>query len=264
MTVLAYERMGQGAPLVCLHPIGLDRTCWAELSERLTGSYQLVCVDLAGHGASPDRHADQTVEDDAALVLNLLADLDLGPVPVPVPVPVIGVSFGGMVAQALAVNHPEQVAALICCACPPGILEQNRPSLAARGTPALEGGMEAIVETTMARWFTDSFRDTAPARTVRQRLMADDPKNYAAAWQTISRFDLRDRLGGVTCPALCLAGGADPATPRAAMEALSDTIPGARLKVIDGAPHMLHIETADAVAAEIRAFLEPEADRSGQ
>jgi len=243
--------MGQGAPLVCLHPIGLDRTCWAELARRLTGSYQLVCVDLAGHGASPDRHADQTVEDDAALVSDLLADLDLGPVPV------IGVSFGGMIAQALAVNHAEQVAALICCACPPGISEQNRASLAARGTPALEGGMEAIVENTMARWFTDSFRGCASAQAVRQRLLSNDPKNFAAAWQTISRFDLRDRIGGVTCPALCLAGGADPATPRTAMEALSDAIPGARLKVIEGAPHMLHIETADALAAEIGTFLAP-------
>ena len=107
----------------------------------------------------------------------------------------------------------------------------------------------------MARWFTDAFRDTPPAQAVRARLLANNPENWAAAWQTISRFDLRDKLAEVDCPALCLAGRADPATPEAAMKALAEALPNSRLFVIDDAPHLLHIERSDVVAAKIRSFL---------
>ena len=245
--ILAHDRVGSGPPVVCLHPIGLDRTTWDAVARHADG-LTLLRVDLAGHGASPDRDPGMRVEDDADRVAATMAAAGLDRAVV------AGVSFGGMVAQALALRHPGRVAALLAAACPPGIPEAGRAALAARGAAARAGGMAAVVEATMARWFSDGFRGTPDAVATRARLLSDDPANWAAAWGTIARFDLRDALHRIACPVLALAGGADAATPLDAMRALAEGVPDGRLAVVADAPHMLHLEAPGAVAAHLRTL----------
>ena len=248
MTPLAYDRVGRGAPTLCLHPIGLDRTCWNAAVSHLA-DVELIRVDLAGHGLSPDRDAAMRIEDDADRVAALMDDLGLERVAV------VGVSFGGMVGQTLALRHPDRVDALVAAACPPGIPAEARDALEERGRRALKGGMAAVVDATMERWFGAGFREAPEAQATRGRLLADDPRNWAAAWQAIAQFDLRPELPRIACPVLALAGKEDLATPIEAMRDLASGVPDGTLEVIEGAPHMLHIEAAGAFGAHVGAFL---------
>jgi pimeloyl-ACP methyl ester carboxylesterase len=115
--------------------------------------------------------------------------------------------------------------------------------------------MEAVVEPTLARWFTPGFRAAGGDAATRDRLLADDPASWAAAWRAIAGLDLASRLGGVRVPTLCVAGALDPAAPPPVLEAIAAAIPGARLAVLPQAPHMMQIETPDAFAAAVAGFV---------
>ncbi|MGR3493644.1 alpha/beta fold hydrolase [Citreimonas sp.] len=246
---LALSESGVGLPVICLHSIGLDRNSWARFARRIGAAHRVVAVDLPGHGGSLDRTEGAGLADDAGRVAMLLDKLETGPVIV------VGVSMGGMVAQELALARPDLVCGLVLGACPPGISEQNREGLRARGQPALAHGMEYVADAMIPRWFSSAFREDAAAVAARDTLLRHDPMNWARGWAAIAEFDRRDDLGKITCPVLCLAGGEDPATPLAAMEHMAEGVPDGRLEIIESGPHMLHIETADAFTAAVTRFI---------
>ena len=152
-------------------------------------------------------------------------------------------------------HSPDLVAALIPSGCGGRIPEAARPAILARGTDAETGGMAAVVEGTIERWFTPGFRATAAVDAVRRRLLADDPSGWSAAWEAIAGHDALDRLAAVQVPALVIGGEADAATPVEAARALAAAIPGAELAILPGAPHMMQIESPDLYAAAIEGFL---------
>jgi 3-oxoadipate enol-lactonase len=248
--ILHHAVEGAGRRVLLLHPVGLDQTFLRPLSQRLSGTCQVMRMDLRGHGSSPvsppacglEEFADDVHE---TLVLQRFA-----------PCAVVGFSFGGMVAQTLALRHPRDVDALVPCACPGSLTTENRAVAEKRGTDAEQGGMEAVVEATLDRWFTPAFRAAGKDAAARQRLLSDDPRGWAQGWRAIARIDNLPRLHAVRVPALCIAGELDKSSPPHIVEAIAKAIPGARFKVMPGAPHMLFIEQPDVVARELLAFLE--------
>ncbi len=60
-------------------------------------------------------------------------------------------------------------------------------------------------------------------------------------------MDLRERLPSITAPTLAIAGAEDPATPPEHLRLIADSIPGARLEVVDGAAHLANLEQPDRV-----------------
>lgn len=246
---LSHAEAGAGPPVVLLHPIGLDRTCWQAVTCELAQRYRIVAVDLRGHGSSPDAGADLAVEHYADDVAQLIAGLQCGPAAI------VGVSFGGMVAQAVALRYPDLVAALVAAACPATLPDEGRAAMQERGARALAGGMAAVVDETITRWFTDGFRNAPEVAAVRLRLLADRPANWAAAWNAIARVDLLPWLSSIRAPTLALAAEQDRAIPVAAVQAIAGAIPGAALQVVPQAPHMLQIEQSGAFAAAVDGFL---------
>jgi pimeloyl-ACP methyl ester carboxylesterase len=108
--------------------------------------------------------------------------------------------MGGMVAQIMALKEPTMVASLVlansCCTFP----EEMRSAVAERGRLAQQGGMAAIVEQTLSRWFTSAFLNSPVADGVRQRLLGDDPVVWSRTWQAIARVNVRERLTEIACP----------------------------------------------------------------
>ena len=240
---------GSGRPVLLLHPIGLDLTCFDALARELTPRYQILRVDLRGHGRSPMTGDGVTLADYANDVHGLLMHLGYQPIAV------IGFSFGGMIAQTLALDHPSDVDALIASACPGTLGAPLRAAMAERGAVAERGGMAAVVDDTLARWFTPGFVAGGGAEPVRQRLLTDDVRCWSAAWRAIAGLDTLPRLPAIRVPTLGLAADLDRASPPPVVEAIATAIPGARFEVIAGAPHMLFIEQPRAVAAAIQRFL---------
>jgi 3-oxoadipate enol-lactonase len=124
-----------------------------------------------------------------------------------------------------------------------------------RGLAAERGGMVAVVEPTVERWFTPSFLADPAVNGVRERLLRNDPLNWSATWHAIATFDALTELGNIRTPTLVIAGERDAATPLAATAAIADAIPGARRVILPGAPHMMQIECRDAFNSAVGAFL---------
>ncbi|MDB5592648.1 alpha/beta fold hydrolase [Enterovirga sp.] len=247
--MLHHRLDGSGPPLVLLHPIGLDLTCWDGVVPSLAARFTVLRLDLPGHGGSPLPGPDHTLADYAQDVAECLRDV------VPGPAAVLGLSFGGMIAQTLAIHHPGLVAALIPCGCPSEFPAAARAAIAERGAAAERGGMAAVLDATMERWFTPGFMNAPEAARVRQVLLADDPRGWAIGWRAISRLDTSGGLGAVTAPTCCIAGSADAAVPPDATRRIAGHIPQARFVELPGAPHMMHLEQPRAFSDAVLDFL---------
>jgi 3-oxoadipate enol-lactonase len=232
-----------------LHPIALDLTCFDALAARLSTSFAVLRVDLRGHGSSPASSAAPTLEDYAEDVHTTMVGVNFAPAAV------VGFSLGGMLAQVLALNHPEDVSALVISACASTLTDEGRRILSDRGALAERDGMAAVVEATLARWFSASFRAHGGDAPVRKRLLETDPRRWAEAWRAMSAIDAAPRLGAIAVPTLCLAGEADQSAPPDTLHAIASRISGATLVVIPEAPHMLFLECPHDVAAVLSDFL---------
>jgi 3-oxoadipate enol-lactonase len=249
MAVLSYEISGSGPAVVLLHPIGLDRSFWSSLPAVLAHRNTVIAVDTAGHGASPDAARPGSMRDRVDQAAALLEEIGPGKATL------VGVSFGGMIAQQLALERPDLVSGLVLGGCPAAIPVQARKAIHQRGADAEASGMAAVVDATLDRWFTAPFLPSPEAARVRARLLSDSPANWAAGWEAIAGHDALGRLGSLTMPALVIAGELDTATPLEAKRELAAAIPGSKLIILRDAPHMMHLECPDPFAEAVSDFL---------
>ena len=248
--VLHHRLDGAGPRLLLLHPVGLDLTCFDALAAELGRRFRVLRVDLRGHGRSSSPALAPTLEDYAGDVHAVLRELDFAPAAV------AGFSFGGMVAQVLALDHPEDVSALIVAACASTLPEAGRRILAERGAEAERRGMAGVVEATLARWFSAPSRERGDDRSIRDQLLRADPRRWAEAWRAMAAIDTAPRLHAIAVPTLCLTGSADVSAPPDTLRDIADRISGARLHVMTDAPHMLFVEHTQTVADVLTRFLE--------
>lgn len=248
MTSLHVEQRGNGPNLVLLHPVGLDGSSWCGVVDQLAADYRCTALDLPGHGASPLEKVGGTLGSYADAVIATLAQLGLSRYAL------AGLSFGGMIAQTIAVRRPPSLAALVVCGCGATFPDSIRPGILDRGLKVLGEGMVSTVDETMARWFSADFVAAGGAESVRQQLLTEDVESWANAWTAISQLDTKPSLGQVTAPTLCVAGRADLGSPPAMVRDVAAAIPGAGYVELD-APHMMHLEQPAALADIIRTFL---------
>jgi len=247
---LHHKIKGSGPNVVLLHPVGLDLTFLAPVADELCRSFTVLSIDLRGHGQSPALPPAQSLSDYADDVHVLLHERTFAPAAV------AGFSFGGMVAQHLALKYPRDVSALAICACSSTMKPENRVIAAERGAQAEREGMGAILDATLDRWFTPEFRASGATDAARDRLLSDNVGAWAQAWRAMAAIDTHARLGAIGGPTLCVAGEFDKSSPPEIVAAIAERIAGARFAVISGAPHMLFIEQPKAVASVIGDFLD--------
>lgn len=240
---------GSARPLVLLHPVGLDAAVFEPYEKRFADLRHVVPLDLPGHGRAPVLPGPVTLGAMADDVAGRIRALGGGPADV------AGVSMGGMVAQYLAAAHPGLVSSLILCSTSGGFPPGARAGIAARGDAALAGGMRAVVDTTVERWFSPGGREAEPGRRAAATLLADDPAVWAACWTAISRLDTLDALRGVRVPALVVTGDADTSTTPAMARAIAGALPDARLEIVPGAWHLGAFEDVEAFAPLMERFL---------
>jgi 3-oxoadipate enol-lactonase len=246
---LHHKIEGTGPHVVLLHPVGLDLTFLEPVAAELCRTFTVLSVDLRGHGRSPALPPAQSLDDYADDVHALLHARGFASAAV------VGFSFGGMVAQHLALKYPQDVSALAICACPSTMKPENRVIAAERGAQAERGGMGAVLDATLDRWFTPEFRANGGSDAARDRLLSDNVGAWAQAWRAMAAIDTSARLGAIRVPTLCVAGEFDKSSPPEIVAAIAQRISGARFALILGAPHMLFIEQPKAVARIIGDFL---------
>jgi 3-oxoadipate enol-lactonase len=240
---------GTGPLVVLLHPVGLDHRFWGMLPGVLAAERRVLALDLAGHGRSAHVARPRSLEDYAEEVAAAIAQAGGQAAEV------VGLSFGGMIAQVLALRHPHLVSRLVPGGCGGSFAAEVRPMLRERGLAAERDGMAAVVPATLERWFTPGYAGPV-VEAVRERLLAQDVAGWSAGWHAIAGLDATPHLGQLRVPTLVIAGERDVATSVAVTEAtVMRAIPGARLAVLPGAPHMMQLECAEAYTRAVAGFL---------
>jgi 3-oxoadipate enol-lactonase len=232
------------------HALGCDLAMWDDLANALAADCRVICYDQRGHGGSTSPAGATSMAqlaDDAAA---LLRELDSGPVLW------IGLSLGGMVGQEVALRHPALVCALVIANSTSAYPEAAQAMWQARIDAVRAGGIEAIADAVMGRYFHDGFRSTHAATVARfrRRLVATDALGYIACCDAVAKVDTTARLSQVQAPTLVIAGALDAGTPLAMSEAMVAAIPNARLLVLDDASHLSAIEQPAAFAQAIDVF----------
>lgn len=244
--------------VVLIHAVGHDLTYWDRQIEALRDEYNVVAFDLPGHGHSKRLPEHWSFDFTAAMVAELIEQTST------TPVHLVGISFGGMIAQVTTVAHPELVRSLTLISTASHFLDAAREVLRARAVTVRTGGMHAVVQTSLERWFTPETRRQRPdiVDRITKTLLGDDAATHAAIWDLISELDISRRLGEIRCPTLILGGEHDPSTPPNVAYGLFDSIPGATIKIIPNASHIVTVEAPAAVNAALAAFLSQIVDRS--
>ena len=248
---LAVSVQGEGTPIVLSHALGLDQRMWDAVAARLAPQHTVLRYDHSGHGGSAvpaGPYAMEDLLDDAA---RLIREWSAGPVVW------IGLSMGGMVGQGLAIRHPELVRGLVIANSASRYPDAARPLWNERIAKVEQGGLEAIADMVIERYFSAGFRASQPdiVAAYRRQLLQTDPAGYAAACPAVRDVDWLDRLASIRCPTLVIAGREDVGAPVALSEAMQQRIPGAELVVIDAAAHLSVVEQPAAFGAAIDRFL---------
>jgi 3-oxoadipate enol-lactonase len=165
------------------------------------------------------------------------------------------VSVGGQIAQGLLAARPELVSGLVLCdtAHKIGTAEMWNARIDAIET----GGIEAMAEPILERWFSAAFRKANPDALAGWRAMLTrTPKaGYLGTCDAIRDADLTEQAKRIGVPALCVVGDEDGSTPPALVRELADLIPGAGFETVAGAGHLPCIEQPGTLTGLINTFV---------
>ncbi|RRA47691.1 alpha/beta fold hydrolase [Acidipila sp. EB88] len=244
------------ATVVLVHAVGYDLTYWDRQIEALREEFNVVAFDLPGHGNSSGAPGEWSFEYAAAVTAKLIEEVSVRPVHL------VGISFGGMIAQMTTLERPELVRSLTLIGTGSHFSQDVRRGMRTRAEAVRAGGMATVTQSSLERWFTPKTRMQRPDITdrVTKTLLADDPATHAAIWDVISTLDIQGRLGEILCPTLVLVGERDPSTPPSVAHGLAAAIQGSKLVIIPDAAHIITVEAPTAVNEALKAFLKDFAD----
>jgi 3-oxoadipate enol-lactonase/4-carboxymuconolactone decarboxylase len=235
--------------LILSHSLGCDHDMWAPQMPDLLQHFRVVRFDTRGHGASDVPHGDYKLEEFGRDVLALADALQIEKFAW------CGLSMGGAIGQWLALHAPERLTSLVLAntAAKFGTAEMWE----ARRKAAMEGGMAALVDLTMQRFFSpDMLAAGDPyAQSERAVFLGMDPAGYLGCCAALRDVNHLSVLGKIRVPTLVIGSDADPSTPWAeAGSVLARDIPGAKSVVLPGA-HLSNLARPRSFTAAVLEFL---------
>jgi 3-oxoadipate enol-lactonase len=264
---LYYEEHGSGDPLLLIMGLAADSRAWMFQVPDFARHYRTIIFDNRGIGRSAKPPGPYTIHEMADDAAGLLEKLGIARAHV------IGVSMGGMIAQELALRHPERVRGLVL-ACtypePDADIEQQRQfSVQQLGGSVSETGEVQINLSTLdpfmffqhllPRVFNQSFIDTDLPKLMQ---VFAGGLEYGFSLEAIlgqvaavMSHKATDRLHQIAAPTLVITGDADLLIPPGNSDILAKNIPGAKLVKIPGGSHGFNFETPDVFNRAVLEFL---------
>jgi 3-oxoadipate enol-lactonase len=256
---LHYESTGTGVPVLLVMGLGMNATgWWRTVPVLLAAELRVLTFDNRGVGRSGRPAGPYTtaeMADDAVAVLDATAVQQAN---------IYGISLGGMIAQEIALRHPDRIARLVLGATTPG----GQDAIPADGETLEFFQRRGRMPAEEAVWASVPYNYSTRTRAqhgdrivqdVAQRLRYPiEPEPYAAQLAAALGHDAGDRLAKIRAPTLVVHGQEDVMVPPANGRLLADLVPDARLLELRGAAHLYPTDEPGA-DREIAAFLTADA-----
>jgi pimeloyl-ACP methyl ester carboxylesterase len=232
--------------MVFIHGSGSDHSAWSHQYGRLHKKYNIVAVNLPGHGHSGGS-GERNVENYCLWIKKLLVELDWGKAVL------VGHSLGSAIALQFAISHPEEIAGIVCLGggmkmpVNPLFLEflkTNPPELPVEV-------IDLICKLSLAKENRPKF--LIP---LRKSISQSKVDILCGDLSACNNLDLTQEAGKISVPALVICGAEDKMTPPDLSRALAASINGATLEIIDGAGHMVMLERPTEFNTSLDKFSE--------
>jgi 3-oxoadipate enol-lactonase len=259
---MEYETHGRGDPLLLINGLGSDRSEWIFQVPGFAEHFLVITFDNRGVGGSDTPRGPYSTalmaDDAAALLAHLGVDR----------AHVLGVSLGGMIAQEVALRHPDRVRKLVLACTAPGGDGSVRPAPEVLKFFVLSPGadMQEAIRRVVPFLYSEQYRRDHPEEIeefVRRRL-ARPVSPQSNAWQLAAAVGHAawGRLATIGTPTLVIAGDGDKVVPTVNSRRIAQEIPGAKLVILPGAPHRLFAENAEAFNRVVISFLQSDSPGS--
>ncbi len=249
---IGWESRGSGDPLLLIHGLGYARWGWEPLLLLLSDHFSVITFDNRGIGETsvpPGPYTAADMAGDARAVLDA-ADVDTAHV--------AGSSLGGMIAQELAIGHPDAVQRLVLISTTPG---------ATRGLPMPQATVDLLsAASTMEpdealQRFVENALGADPDPALVERILhhrttnPQDPAGWTAQAGAGTTYDGGERVSQIGSPTLAISGTADNVVDFRNSEVLAELIPDCKLHLVEGGGHLVFWDHPDEVAEQMIGFL---------
>lgn len=240
----------EGAPWILFsNSLATNLSMWDEQVAALGDAYRILRYDQRGHGLTDapkgPYHFGMLVADAIALMDALsIARAHF-----------VGLSMGGMTGLGLGQRHRARFDRLVICDCGPASSPQSAQQWAERIAVAEKDGMEALVDSTLARWFpAETIAANPPFIDKVRGMIRSTPVNgYVGCAEALSNFDFRPGLAGIAPPVQLMVGTKDAMV--SGIKAIHAAIPGATLVELEGAGHLSNLDASGSFTRALRDFL---------
>jgi pimeloyl-ACP methyl ester carboxylesterase len=249
---LNYRLDGSGPePLVCIHGVGSYLEAWADVVRPLKDRFTILTFDLRGHGRSSRIRGRYEIDDFVADTVGLADHVDFASFNL------AGFSLGGLIAQRVALTHPDRVSRLVLLSTVAGRTSEERERVLGRLAALQAGEPGAHYEASLSRYFTEGFQTAHPdlIAKFRQRDTENDRDCYASAYRVLAETDLGDSLRNIRIPTLIATGEEDTGSDPRMASYMHDRIAGSELRILPGLRHSILVEAPSVVAAMMGDFL---------
>ncbi len=248
---VAYEREGQGRPLVLLHGILADSREFAAQRSGLRSGFDVITPDLPGCGRSGDPPESWRMEEYSHALAGFLDAIGVSSAVVG------GLSWGGILSQEFYRHYPRRVDGLVLIdtyagwggTLPPEEVRARRDEYLLQSE---RPGSEFI-----PGWMPGLLSPSTPPEVVREleaTMMEFHPSGYRTMIHSVAEANTLDLLPSITVPTILIWGELDVRSPVEGARAMQVLIPGSRLVVVPGVGHCVNLEAPDALNAAIRDF----------
>ena len=245
-----YTIEGEGPWLAMSHSLACNLSMWDPQVKLLARRFKVLRYDTRGHGnsdAPPGPYTLEQLADDAKALFDALGITRTH---------WAGLSMGGMIGQVFALKYPGVFQSMVLADTTGRYPPNAAQTWDERVRSARAGGMGAVVESTVGRWFTEPYRNAHKEviSRISEGIRSTPVEGYAGCCAAIAKMDALDRLKEVDCPTLVIVGEQDQGTTPAAAKLIQENIRGAELVIIPSAAHLSNVEQAEAFNAALTSF----------